>query len=85
MNKFNEKDCLKPYIAMKTELRQEAKNNLEKDFSSLTYNGSFWKTMENVRKHRDSKPKYGEKVKISYIDTGSFIVYVKKKTRYLQR
>ena len=24
------------------------------------------------------KPKYGEKVKISYIDTGSFIFYVKK-------
>ena len=43
MNKFNEKDCLKPYIAMNTELRQEAKNNLGKDFSSLTYNGSFWK------------------------------------------
>ena len=43
MNKFNEKDCWKPYIAMNTELRQEAKNNLEKDFSSLTYNGSFWK------------------------------------------
>ena len=43
MNKFNEKDCLKPYIAMNTELRQEAENNLEKDFSSLTYNGSFWK------------------------------------------
>ena len=45
---------------------------------------AFGKTMENVRKHRDSKPKYGEKVKISYIDTGSFIVYVKKKPRYLQ-
>ena len=40
---------------------------------------AFGKTMENVRKHRDSKPKYGEKVKLSYIDTGSFIVYVKKK------
>ena len=42
---------------------------------------AFGKTMENVRKHRDSKPKYGEKVKISYIDTGSFIVYVKKKNK----
>ena len=42
---------------------------------------AFGKTMENVRKHRDSKPKYGEKVKISYIDTGSFIVYVKKKNQ----
>ena len=42
---------------------------------------AFGKTMENVRKHRDSKPKYGEKVKISCIDTGSFIVYVKKKNK----
>ena len=42
---------------------------------------AFGKTIENVRKHRDSKPKYGEKVKISYIDTGSFIVYVKKKNK----
>ena len=27
--KFNQKDWLKPYIAMNTELRQKAKNNFE--------------------------------------------------------
>ena len=50
MIKFNEKDWLKPYIAMNTELRQEAKNNLEKDFTSLTYNGSFWKNYGECKK-----------------------------------
>ena len=38
MIKFNEKDWLKPHIAMNTELRQEAKNNFEKDFCKLKYN-----------------------------------------------
>ena len=32
--KFNQKDWLKPYIDMNTELRQETKNNLRKFFSS---------------------------------------------------
>ena len=34
MIKFNQKIWLKPYIDMNTELRQKAKNNFEKDFSS---------------------------------------------------
>ena len=34
MIKFNQKVWLKPYIDMSTELRQKAKNNFEKDFSS---------------------------------------------------
>ena len=34
MIKFNQKVWLKPYIDMNTELRQKAKNNFEKDFSS---------------------------------------------------
>ena len=29
--KFNQEGCLKPYIEMNTELRQEAKNDFEKD------------------------------------------------------
>ena len=40
---------------MNTKLRQKAKNKFEQDFVKLISNANFWKTLENVKKHKNIK------------------------------
>ena len=52
---FNKKPWLKPYNDIKTELGKTAKNDFEKDFFKLVNKTFFGKTMEYVKKYRDTK------------------------------
>ena len=52
---FNQKAWIKRYIDMNTDLRKSEKSDFEKYFLKLIKNSVFGKTLENFRKHRDTK------------------------------
>ena len=65
MIKCIQEDCLKPYIDMNTKLKQDAKNNFEKDFFKLINNVVFekiWKMRENIEISNLSQQKQDETI-----------------------
>lgn len=52
---FNQKAWLKRYVDLNTKLSTETTHGFEKYFFKLMNDAAFWRTVENLRKHREIK------------------------------
>jgi hypothetical protein len=71
---FGEKDFMKPYIDLNTELRAKATTDFEKDFFKLMNNSVFGKTMENVK----------NRVNVKLVTTKEALNKLVKKSNYVR-
>ncbi len=71
---FDEKDFMKPYIDLNTELRAKATTDFEKDFFILMNNSVFGKTMENVK----------NRVNVKLVTTKEALNKLVKKSNYVR-
>ena len=53
--KFEQRDWMKPYISLNTELRKQATSDFEKNVFKLMNNSVFGKTMKNLRNRIDMR------------------------------